>query len=467
MALRETDHDTIAAIATAPGEGGIGIVRLSGRAAITIAGKIFRPKNGSDTASQKTYTARYGHVVSRTKGSERIVDEGVLLIMRAPKSYTAEDVAEIQVHGGTAVLEEVLASAVREGARLAGPGEFTKRAFLNGRLDLVQAEAVLDLIQARAEKSRQWASARLDGSLSRRFEKLKFLLIETMSALEAAVDFPEDDLDARQLVALRAGLSEASAEIGALLEGSALGLLAKRGTRAVFWGRPNTGKSSLMNRLVGQSRVIVAPLPGTTRDVVEEEIQIRGFPVRLADTAGIASASDPVEIEGVARSRRAAMEAGVVLFVLDASAPLTPDDKKIYDEIRLKPKIIVLNKSDLPGHLRAADAQALDPAAAVVCTSCVSGGGITELENEILRQMTGGKADITDDAAVGSVRQKEAVVKMRDAVDSALEACGSKLSPELIAVDVRLALNHLGELVGEITTDEILDTLFAQFCIGK
>ncbi len=469
MTRRESDQDTIAAIATAVGEGGVGIVRLSGRESLAIAEKIFVSGSKKLVADQKGFTAQYGHVIAKSSvlGGSRIIDEAILLVMRAPKSYTAQDVVEIQVHGGSIVLQEVLALAVQEGARLAAGGEFTKRAFLNGRIDLLQAEAVLDLIQAKTEKSRQWASAQLEGELSKKIAEMKKTLLEILVFLEASIDFPEDDLELGEYSGIENRIFEIKTKIQSLLRSSELGLLAKRGARVVLWGRPNAGKSSLMNRLAHHDRVIVTPIPGTTRDVVEEEIQLEGFPVRLFDTAGIQETTHPIEKEGVFRSRLAAAGSDLVLFVLDAGAELDAEDIALYKEIESKPKMIVLNKSDLPKKISQSLLENAGFDSAVIETSCQKAMGIVNLEKKILEWLGLGKAQDAGESVISSVRQRDVLQKMLEAVVSAQDACRDRLSPELVAVDVRLSLDCLGELLGEIVNDEMLDVLFGKFCIGK
>lgn len=470
--IRESDQDTIAAIATPPGEGGIGIVRLSGKDAIAIAGRLFVSKSGEPAANQNSFTARYGRIVSEAGDT---VDEGLLLLMRAPGSYTGEDVAEIQVHGSQAVLSEALALALRHGARLAGHGEFTKRAFLNGRMDLLQAEAVLDLIQAKTEKSRRWASAQLAGSLTKKTQGLKQSLLEVLSELEASIDFPEEDIQIEDYSQIMLKLSAMEKLIQSLLRGSELGFLAKKGIRVALWGSPNTGKSSLMNCLVRHNRVIVTPIPGTTRDVVEEEIQIGGFPVKILDTAGVRVLSSGreedavhlIEKEGIERSRRAMTGADLVLFVMDRSRFFEGEDLALFDEIRGKEKIVVLNKSDLQPALDRNILSRLDGRLKIVETSCAAEKGIEELEKAIFDWMTHGKSGISDESVVSSIRQREAIEKILMCVQAALSACESVISPELIAVDVRLALDRLGVLVGDVVTEDILDVLFSRFCIGK
>ncbi len=469
MIVREVEGDTIVAVATACGEGGIGIVRLSGTQAIVIAENIFRSRGGRPVANQKSFTAQYGQVVAPGQKEEslEVVDEALLLLMRAPKSYTGEDVVELQVHGSPVVLQKILDLAVQRGARLAAPGEFTKRAFLNGRIDLMQAEAVIDLVQAKTQKSQQWASAQLEGQLSKKFLKYKQALIEVLSVLEASIDFPDDDLGLEDVSRIQNQLAGIRQEVAILLSGSDLGILAKKGVGVALWGRPNSGKSSLMNQLAKKNRVIVTPLPGTTRDVVEEEIQLAGYWIRLSDTAGIQATENVVEIEGISRSRQAVLGADLILFVLDQSMSLGPEDEALYQEIVSKPKIIVLNKKDLPSKIKKEDLKRkgwMDP---MVETSCFSGEGIDKLEEQILLWMTQGKLEAQDQPLLTSVRQKTQAEKIAVSLDQALLGVRQGLSPELIVVDVREALDHLGMLVGDVVTDDLLDELFSRFCIGK
>ena len=458
--------ETISAIATAMGEGGVGIVRLSGDEALAIAGRMFVP-SGKSQEPQKNFTVRHGHIVSRDQGRETVLDEALLLVMRAPKSYTGEDVAELHAHGGPALLRTVWELTIRQGARAAQPGEFTKRAFLNGRLDLLQAEAVLDLIQAKTERGVRWAASQLGGCLSRKMEHLKHDLLEVLIPMEAAVDFPEDVPETDSFRRIEVKLTTISSELKDLLEGASLGLLAKRGLTVALWGRPNVGKSSLLNRLTLSDRVIVTPLPGTTRDVVEQETSIGGFPVRFQDTAGVQDTEHPVEKESIERSRRAALAADLVLLVLDSSRPLTPEDRKLWEELAGRPKIAVLNKSDLVQKITPAHLKDWEDLAGVVSCSCIQEGGEQVLRQEILRFMTEGRAQASEEPLISSVRQKEHLEKALDGVDRARQACSKQLSYEFVASDVRRALDHLGALVGEVVTDDVLELVFNKFCIGK
>jgi tRNA modification GTPase len=465
--LRAFDDETIAAISTPLGEGGIGIIRLSGKDAIQVADKIFSSKNNKKLRDQKTFTALYGHVVSRENKIEKIIDEVIVLIMRGPKSYTCEDVVEISAHGGQAALQAILALAVKNGARLALEGEFTKRAFLNGRIDLLQAEAVLDLIRAKTEISRQWAASQLEGSLSKKIQKIKNDLVQILSHLEASVDFPDDSPETDSMREIGRKIKACSQDISAILKGSDLGILLKRGLKVVLTGKPNVGKSSLMNKLVRANRVIVTPFAGTTRDVVEEEAQLGGFPVRFLDTAGIQETENFIEKEGIQRTHQAIAAADLVLCVLDASQPLTEKEEIWIESLKEKPKIAILNKSDLPIKVDVEKLKRLIGNTALVTTSCIDPEGIKKLENEIVRFITQDQPAMPDETVVSSVRQKDLLERLKINLDEAFEACENGLSAEFAAVDIRLALNHLGILVGEVVTDDILEVLFNQFCIGK
>ncbi len=464
--IHALDDDTIVAVSTPPGEGGLGVVRLSGPQAIAVADRIFDARDGQPLRTQKSQTVRYGHVVSKDLSTPALIDEALVLVMRAPKSYTREDVVEISAHGGTAVLQAIVGLALKEGARLAEPGEFTKRAFLNGRIDLIQAEAVLDLIQARTELGRRWAAARLEGTLSARLAALKEELVNILAHLEASIDFLEDLPDADPLVAIGKRFESCASTVQALLESAKTGLLAKNGLKTVLAGRPNAGKSSLMNRLSRADRVIVTPHPGTTRDVVEEMLSIGGFPVRLLDTAGIQETDHPVEKDGIERSHRAVVDADVVLFILDGSLPFSKEDEAVLAALKGKRVIAVVNKSDLPRKL---DVAALEKRVGVkpVYASCVDEDGTKQLEESIFRVVSGGNFELSDEPVVGSVRQKDLLEKLKLDMTSAAEACIEGLSPEFVAVDARAALARLGELLGEVVSADVLETLFSRFCIGK
>ena len=463
MKFRASNQDTIVALSTPPGEGGLGVVRLSGKKAVEIADKIFRAASGVKICDQKSFTSSYGRVVFEGKN----VDEALLLLMRTPKSYTREDVVEISSHGSAAVLGSVIRAALREGARMAEPGEFTKRAFLNGRIDLLQAEAVLDLIRAKTDLARRWSLSQLEGRLSEKMSSAKNKLVEILSHLEAAVDFPEEELGADPLEGVRLKLSALALEMRRILASSEMGETARRGLTVVITGKPNVGKSSLMNCLVGRNRVIVTPFPGTTRDVVEEEIQIGGFPVRILDTAGIHETEHPIEREGIERSRQAHLAADLVIAVLDASAPFDAVDQKFLATLPENNKIFVVNKSDLPKCLDVSELKKYTKNFPVLEVSCVKDIGTMSLANEILRFITKGNFEISEEGAIHSPRQNDLLKKICEDLENASKACSDKLSPEWIVVDIRSALGHLGEIVGEVVNDDVLEALFSRFCIGK
>ena len=423
MKSKITSEDTIAAIATPPGEGGIGVVRLSGEAALKIADRIFIARSGGSTTSQKNFTVRYGHIVEKSPEGEKVVDEVLCLVMRGPKSYTGEDTVEISAHGGPSVLQAIMRLAMHAGARAAEPGEFTKRAFLNGRLDLIQAEAVLDLIHARTERERIWAMAQLEGALSAQLKKWKAKLVDSASHLEAAIDFPEDLPDTDSLTRNGQKIGAVSAEIKKALLDAELVLTAKRGFRIALWGRPNVGKSSLMNRLTRSERVIVTPYPGTTRDMVEEMGVLGGFAVRYQDTAGVRETDHPIEKEGVERSKKAAQSADLVLLVLDSSEPLKADDRALFSQIVQKQILVVLNKSDLPRKLDAAVlGKELPPGAKIVRSSCLEPSGMEELEKAMLGLILGGALEIPQGALISTARQRDLLEKVSKELESASDS---------------------------------------------
>lgn len=465
MLKRGLIEDTIVAPATPPGEGGIGVIRLSGERAIAVADALFRSKSGSPISSQKNFTARYGHVVGRTG---KVVDEALVLLMRAPGSYTGQDTVEISVHGSSAVVHAVVELALEAGSRLAEPGEFTKRAFLNGRMDLLQAEAVLDLVRAKTERERGWAVSQLEGGLSKKMSRWKDELVDILSHFEASIDFPDDDPDTRSVEQAARRLTDLSLALETALLDSELAFLAKRGFRVALWGRPNVGKSSLLNRFTRSDRVIVTPYPGTTRDVVEEQGSIAGFSVRFQDTAGIRDTGHPIEKEGVERSKRAMAGADLVLLVMDSSKSLEKEDEALFRDLRGKTAVVLLNKRDLPRKVdEGALKRALPEPWPVVLTSCVEDDGLREAEKAVLACLARGRVEIPEEALISTARQKDLLEKVSKEIVRAAESCEGRLSAELIASDIRQALGYLGELVGEVYNDDILDNLFNQFCIGK
>jgi tRNA modification GTPase len=452
-------QDTICAVSTPPGEGGIGIIRISGPDAVVIAAKVFRPKRG-DLAATVSHTIRYGHVAD--PGTGEIVDEALASVMRGPATYTREDVVEINCHGGSVPLWRTMRLLLRAGARQAEPGEFTKRAFLNGRIDLSQAEAVMDVIRSRTELSHRAAQEQLRGGLSREVAAIRERLIGVTAAVEAAVDFPEEDLETPEGRPLEEELAAIGAAIGRMLEGARFGRLIREGYAAAIAGRPNVGKSSLLNALVRQDRAIVTEMPGTTRDVLEEYLNIGGLPLKILDTAGIRHTADLIEQEGVRRSLGAVSSADIVLLVLDGSQELTSEDRYALAHAAGKTTIAVINKKDLPRRLER-------PAwpETQVEVSCRTGGGLDELRKAVLEKMRAGAVPPREHAWAVSERHREALEQALQAVERGRGSARSARSPELIAVDLRDGLDHLGAITGATHTEDILERIFRDFCIGK
>lgn len=458
-------EDTIAAIATPPGEGGIGIVRLSGPRAEAVAGMVFRPRRGGSLAGAAGYTARLGHVVD---GDGRIVDEAIALVMRRPRSFTGEDTVELSCHGGPVVLRTLLELCLRNGARLAEPGEFTRRAFINGRIDLAQAEAVLDVIRAKTGLAARLAVDQLGGRLSGRVRQLRDLLAGLVAHLETNIDFPELDIEALTGERVLAGVREALEEVSALLAGANAGKILRQGLRTAIIGRPNVGKSSLLNALLRENRAIVTEVPGTTRDVIEEYVNVRGVPVVLVDTAGIRRAGDRVEMIGIERTWLAVREADLVLLVVDDSAGLVAEDVELLKEIRAGVTIVVVNKIDLGCYrIHDEDVRSVDPDATVARVSALSGEGLAGLEEGIVARVLGGEAAPEREATVSNVRHQDALERTKGALLDVMRTLEGGHPLDLVAPDLRAAWEALGEITGETVSADLLDEIFSRFCIGK
>ncbi len=455
-------EDTIAAIATGAGEGGIGIVRLSGAGALAVAERVFRPRRGLPLGRRRSHTVTYGWV--QTPAGER-VDEALALVMRAPHSYTGEDVVELQCHGGQLAVRRVLEQTLQAGARLAEPGEFTRRAFLNGRLDLSQAEAVVDLIRAKTDRAMAAAVAHLGGSLREAVSAVRSRLLEMMAHVEADIDFPELELEVQTREEIAAGCDEALAAVERLLGGARAGRILREGLRVVLAGRPNVGKSSLLNRLVRENRAIVTAVPGTTRDVIAEWVELGGVPVQLSDTAGIRDTDDPVEQIGVERTREALRQAHLVLVVVDCAAGLLPEDREWIRELpATASRIGVANKIDLNPAFPLSELTEALGGAPVVAVSAERCTGISELEAEIARHA--GALDAGEELLVNA-RQAEAIGRAAAHLREAREALAQGVGVELVGIDLRAAWMALGEVTGETADDDLLDQIFSRFCIGK
>jgi len=455
-----TLDDTIAAIATPLGQGGIGIVRLSGPDALTIARRLFRARNGVWPETVEPNRLYYGRIVDPDAGVP--VDEVLVSYMRAPRSYTREDVVEINAHGGLVALREILTLCLTHGARQAREGEFTLRAFVNGRLDLAQAEAVLDVVQARTEMSLRVAMDQLGGHLSRETRALRRRLLGVRAFLEVSIDFPDEELPEEDVLA---GLEGAEERIAELLREADRGILYREGVRVAIVGRPNVGKSSLLNRLLRTDRAIVTPTPGTTRDTLEETINLDGIPVVVVDTAGIAgSTTDTVERLGIERSRRSLQRADLVLMVVDASMPANREDEEVAGLIGGRPAILVRNKRDLP---RAESYDHLLTEAPRVDISALTGEGLGELERSMTDTILSGTVDMSAEPLVSNPRHRDALRRAHVAVRSARRALEQGLGMELVAVDVAEAIEVLGEITGETASEDLLDAIFGRFCVGK
>ena len=453
--------DTIAAIATPLGEGGLAVVRLSGVDAFAIADKCFSPvgKTSLKPSAAPTHTIQYGKILR----DKKVIDEVLLAVLRAPRTFTREDTVEISCHGGLLPAKLVLDALLAAGARMAEPGEFTKRAFLNGRIDLAQAEAVADLIHSRTELALAAANEQLAGKLSQRINQLRDDLMLTMTHVEAHIDFPDEDISPDTKDQLLKRLDDGVKFIDELLRTANEGQILRRGIRAAIIGRPNAGKSSLLNQLLGHDRAIVSPIAGTTRDTIEETANIRGLPVIFIDTAGLREARDEIELEGIRRSRESLAKAEFILHVLDASEPLTSADEKFLTEFAEKKRILVRNKTDLSVKLELP----AETSAPVVDVCSVSGQGIETLKDAIKELVWSGeiKAEMLQ-VAINS-RHQDALHRAREAAQTAVDAMRGEMTLELIAFDLRIAANAVGEIVGKTTTEDLLDSIFSTFCLGK
>lgn len=449
-------------MATALGEAGVGIVRISGSTAVAAAERVFRPKIGPPLGRRQSHRMVYGWVVTQ-EGLP--IDEALGVVMKGPRSYTGEDVVELHCHGGQVAVRRVLDAVLAAGTRLAEPGEFTKRAFLNGRMDLAQAEAVIDIIRAKTDRSMSAAVQQLRGDLSRAVEQIRDRLLEIMAHLEADIDFPELELEVKTLEEVDVGCNWCLDRLQELLVGARQGKILRDGFRVVLAGRPNVGKSSLLNRLVRDNRAIVTAVPGTTRDVIEEWVNIAGLPVVVADTAGIRETEDVVERLGVDRSRAMLERADLVLIVLDAATGVTSGDLEVIRELpRDVPKIALVNKLDL---LPKVDLQTFGREIGglpVLGLSAETGDGLQELERSIAE--AAGSSD-REENFLANARQEQALRTAVEQVNEALDTLRAGYGSDLVSIDIRGAWMALGEITGESVSEELLDQIFSRFCIGK
>ncbi len=490
-------EDTIAAVATPLGEGGIGVLRISGAQAILTAKKIFIPAKNVDLSEVPSHTCYFGNIVipavknssfpaaaggesmdpppvtvgddeNSVSGNDGIIDQVVLTLFRAPHSYTGEDVVEISAHGSPLILQKILSLCLSSGARLANAGEFTERAFLHGKMDLTQAEAVAELIRAKTDKSHQAARAQLEGSLARTVRSLREKLLPLLAHIEIGLDHADEDHDFLQRDQLLATCQTLTQDIDEILASAQTGKVLREGYRVALFGRPNVGKSSLMNSLLKEDRAIVTPIAGTTRDTLEETVQLDGIPVILTDTAGLRSeTSDPVEKLGIERTRASMQNADIVIGLFDGSEELTAEDKRVIAEASDKPHLWVLNKCDLPARISPETLRALNGGGQVIPLSAKTGTGIDVLIRAIAQNALSQKATASEARWLLNARHTAALERVKEALAMAVKATREESPEECIALELKTALNALGEIIGETTTEDLLGEIFSRFCVGK
>lgn len=453
--------DTIAAISTPRGEGGIGIVRLSGDESLGILSKIFKPKSKKDVKDIKSYTINYGHIYD----GDELIDEVLVSVMKAPNTYTREDIVEINCHGGYLITQKVLELVLKNGAKIAEPGEFTRRAFLNGRLDLTQAEAIIDLIHGKTDKSISLSLNNLRGDLRDQINHLKKILLDVAAHVNVVLDYPEEGVDEPIPEHLIIELHNVKDTITKLVESYDKGKMIKEGIKTAIVGKPNVGKSSLLNSILREERAIVTSIAGTTRDTIEEIINIKGIPLIMVDTAGIRKTQDEVENIGVQKSKKMLKEADLVLFVLDSSRDFSDEDREIYDSIESEKVIGILNKIDMEKKL---DITNLTKVKKWIEISALENIGIDTLENEIYNFILSENIeDSSEKLIITNIRHKSALEKTKKSIENIFETIDMGYPMDLIAVDLNDALDSLSEVTGEISSEDLLDHIFSNFCVGK
>lgn len=458
------EEETIAAISTPLGVSGIGIVRVSGPLAEPIARRLFRPK--SEPFELISHHFHYGEIVHPQRGDA--IDEVLLVLMKAPKTYTREDILEIHCHGGYFILQKVLELVLREGARMAHPGEFTKRAFLNGRIDLTQAEAVIDLINAKTMESLEIANQQLKGNFFRELNALKEGMIERLALVEALLDFPEEEIEPVSRSEVKHSFEKMIKKLNEWIGTYEEGRIFREGISCAIVGKTNVGKSSLLNVLLKQERAIVTPIPGTTRDIIEEVLNVNGIPVRLIDTAGLRKATDTVEQEGVKKAKERVAESDLILLMVDRSRPIDIDDEEIFEEVKRKKKVVVMNKKDLPPEVSLEEMKDRFRGDPIVSISALKNCGIEELKEAIYTLLIHREVRPSPEyLIIANVRHKRALERVKESLLSTVKGLEKGNSLEFIAFELRSALEVLGELVGETTSEEVLNRIFERFCVGK
>lgn len=458
------ENTTIAAISTPPGSGGIGIIRMSGPASLTVLKSIFKPH--SDSCDFRSHTLFYGNIVDPQ--TEKLLDEVLVVYMQSPKTYTREDVVEIHCHGSFLVLQNILECLLHHDVELAEPGEFTKRAFLNGRIDLTRAEAVIDILAAKTRKGVDIAQEQLAGALYEKVEAIRQVLTEMRAIIEVAIDFPDEDVDIVDTQNLLARLkNEVTLPIEYLLRCADQGRIYREGVSVVIVGRPNVGKSSLLNAVLQEDRALVTAIPGTTRDSIEEHVDIEGMPVRIADTAGIRDSADEVEELGIQRARKLVNQADIVLFMIDGAAGISVEDRQLFATVAHKPMVILVNKVDLLAENEEVDLHFFAEHLPRVMLSAREQTGMTELRKTLFTMATGGRDQWQEEACAPNLRHKNSLQRARAACQRVGDGLELGMTSDLLAVDLQECLDQLGDIVGQTTTEDILDVIFEQFCLGK
>jgi len=458
-------NDTIAAISTPLASSGIGIIRISGDNALKIIQQIFRPKKEKDIRNAKSHTLHYGHIIDDEYN--RILDEVLVSIMLEPNTYTKETVIEINTHGGLVVMQSILALILRKGARIAEPGEFTKRAFLNGRIDLSQAEAVMDIIHSKTELALNASLKQLGGNVKHEINELRSQILEIIAHIEASIDYPEYDIEELAFENVKEKMTFIIAKMQKLIDSYDNGKVIREGIKTVIVGRPNVGKSSLLNALLKEQRAIVTNIPGTTRDSLEEYMNVHGIPLKLIDTAGIRVTEDIVEKIGVDKSVALIEEADLILFVVDSSEPLTKEDDAIMDLIKNQRVIILLNKSDLAIQVKKEHLKEHLKTLTVIETSATQYEGLEQLETEIKQQFMEGKVNMDNETIIHNVRHKQLLMEAKKSAKQVIESIDMGMPEDCFAIDLHSSYEYLSEVTGDHVTDDVISQIFSQFCLGK
>ena len=455
--------DTISAIATAPGEGGIGIIRISGEKSLQVAQSIFKSKSGKMIKDYNARTLIYGTVVD----NEKVIDEVLVAYMKGPNSYNAEDVIEINCHGGFISVKKILELILSKGVRLAEAGEFTKRAFLNGRIDLSQAEAIIDVIKSKTDMAHEVAQSQLEGSLAKKIKDLRMNVTEVLAHLEVSIDFAEEDVEEITYQTLEEKSLELRNEIKKLYDTAESGKILRDGLKTVIVGKPNVGKSSLLNSILGENRAIVTDIAGTTRDVIEEFVNIKGIPLKIVDTAGIRETEDVVEKIGVEKSRESFSTADLVIMVLDASRKLSEEDMEILESLKNKKTIVLLNKMDLEPQIELEKIEEFVNSEDIIKISALKHQGIEELQDKIEAMVYHGSVKNSSNLMITNSRHKDALFKAYESINDAISAIEQRMPYDFIEVDFKNIWDYLGYINGDTVREDLLDTIFANFCIGK